>query len=116
MAVNKKSFTVLITIVVIVLTSLIIIKTFNLNDKKTTEVKEKENGKFPIISMLTELNDENRKIAIFLLEAFLAGGLAGFFIGNILGAKKKRQEIISTEIICPLCKEKFLKKTYKNEK
>jgi hypothetical protein len=91
----------------------LVIKTFNLKDK--IKIEKTVGKSFSLISIISDLTAENRKISFVIVEASLISGLIGFVIGYFLFKNRKKKDMVSGETICPLCKEKFLRKTYKTK-
>ena len=108
---NNKTLALLIVVLAIAFSPLLIIKTFNLKDK--VKVENTSGKSFFIISMISDMNQENLRILVVIIEASLLSGLTGFFIGYYLFKKQRKKDMASGEVVCPLCKEKFIKKTFK---
>ena len=106
---NNKSMTMLVIVLLLAFSPILIIKTFNIKNK--TESGTNIQKKFSLIELVRDLNDENRQLLILIIETALGCGVIGFFIGFFFKGFGKRNDEKREEIVCPVCKEKFLKKT-----
>jgi hypothetical protein len=107
----NKTLILFIAVLILAFSPLAIIKTFNIDKKGGTSTTTQSN--FSPVDLITRLDGEKRKMLAVIVEASLIGGVAGFFIGYFLTKTGKKKTAVENETVCPVCKEKFIKKIYK---